>query len=62
MNLLDAEIVKIVSNDLVNYFDIVKRKITYIYECEGNETEWYQLFDINENWEKYIYVGKKIVV
>lgn len=65
MNLLDAVITKIISNYVIDTkIEELghKRVIMYEYDCEGSYRVAQQYFNIDEEWQKEIYVGKKIVV
>lgn len=62
MNLLDATVVEIVEVKEIDFGSCVKRIVECKVECWGSISEHTEMFDLDQDWEKEIYVGKKIVV
>lgn len=62
MNLLDATVVEIVEVKEIDFGSCVKRIVECKVECWDSISEHTEMFDLDQDWEKEIYVGKKIVV
>lgn len=62
MNLLDATVVEIIEAKEVEFKGCVKRIVECKVNCWGSISYHTEIFDLDEDWEKEIYIGKKVLV